>query len=297
MPAPAMPRGLLDRFSLVTSARGSRVGERSSRESGQSVEFLDYRPYEPGDEPRAVDWRAYARTGRLYTRLYRAERSAEIHIVLDTSPSMRLHGKDRFARTVARLLGYLSRQEASGRVHLVDGRRSPPARTHGELLGLWRFVDEAPEVEAPAEGSLADALAALVLGLPAHPGAAAVLVLSDLLDPSPLRPVLAALRARRTDAVFVQLLAQEELEPSPGTWELHDVEGGAALEVGPDEASAYREAVRTFVDRIGAEAAAAGARHLLMPVPAEAGDDRTSDLELERRALGALRRAGVLARR
>lgn len=297
MAAPALPRGLLDRFTLVTSARGSGAGERSAREAGQSVEFLDYRPYQPGDEPRAVDWRAYARSGRLYTRLYRAERSAEIHIVLDTSPSMRLHGKRRFAEATARLLAYLSRQEASGRVHLVDGRRSAPARTQRGLNDLWRFVDEAPEIAIPRGRSLADALSELVLELPSHPGAAALVVLSDLLDPAPLRPVLAALRARRTDAVFVQLLAPPELDPRPGTWELFDVEGEEALEVGPDEATAYRTTVRRFVKRLRAEIAAAGQRHLLLPVPAEADERATTELQLERQSLAALARAGVLGRR
>lgn len=292
-----MPRGVLDRFSLVTSARGAYAGERSARESGQSVEFHDYRAYEPGDEPRAVDWRAYARSGRLFTRLYRAERSAEVHVVLDTSPSMRLHGKRRFAATAARLLGYLARQEASGRVHLVDGRRSPAARTQGELTALWKFVDEAPEVPSADEGSLADALARVVVGLPSHPGAAAMLVLSDLLDPAPLRPVLTALRARRTDGVFVQLLAQVELDPSPGSFELVDVEAGEALEVGPEEARAYREEVRRFVARVRGEIAAAGARHLLVPVPPEAAEPRTSELELERAVLSALVTAGVVGRR
>lgn len=292
-----MPRGLLDRFTLATSARGAYAGERSAREAGQSVEFLDYRPYQPGDEPRAVDWRAYARSGRLYTRLYRAERAAEVHVVLDTSPSMRLHGKRRFAATAARLLGYLARQEASGRVHLVDGRRSAPARTQAEMTALWRFVDEAPEVTEAPDGSLVDALARVVLGLPSHPGAAALLVLSDLLDPAPLRPVLTALRARRTDAVFVQLLAEVEIDPEGGAWELVDVEGEESLEVGPEEVRAYREAVRAFVARQRAEIASAGARHLLLPVPAEAARPETPELEMERRVLSALVAAGVVQRR
>lgn len=296
MAAPRLPRGLLDRFALVTSARGARAGERSAREAGQSVEFLDYRPYQPGDEPRAVDWRAYARSGRLYTRLYHADRAAEVHLVLDTSPSMRLHGKRRFAAAAARLLAYLARHEASGHVHLLDGRRSGPVRTRSETPRLWRFLDEAPEV-ASSESSLPDVLAALVLALPSSRGAAAVVVLSDLLDPAPLQPVLTALRARRADAVFVQMLAQVELTPRPGAFELHDVEGDETLEVGPDEARAYGEAVRRFVSRVRGEVGAAGQRHLLLPVPDEAAEARVGESDLERLALGALLRAGVIARR
>ena len=296
MPAPAISGALLDRYALVTGARGARTGERSAREVGHSVEFLDYRPYQPGDEPRAVDWRAYARSGRLYTRLYHAERAAELHVLLDTSPSMRLHGKRRFAAAAARLLAGMARHEALGQVHVLNGRSSRPARGRRELARLWRFVDEAPETAA-GETSLADQLARRVLSLPTHPGAAALVVLSDLLDPSPLRPVLAAARARRTDLVFVQTLARAELDPQPGRLELVDVEDGSTTEVGPQEARAYKEAVHAFVGRLRSEIAAAGQRHVLLPVPPEAGTAGTPEAQLEREAFAALVRAGVVARR
>lgn len=297
MPAPSLPRTLLDRYALRTRARGAGAGDRPAREAGQSVEFLDYRPYQPGDEPRAVDWRAYARSGRLYTRLYRAERAAEIHLVLDTSASMRLHGKRRFAEAAARLLAHLARYEASGRVHLLDGRSSRPARSDAEIRALWRFLEQAPPSELPEERSLAEVLADLVIRQPTHPGAAAAVVLSDLLDPAPLRPVLTALRARRVDAVFVQLLASVELDPEAGPAELHDVEDGSSLEVGPEEARAYRRAVHTFLERVRSEIMDAGHRHALIEVPPETARDATPELDVERQAFHALVQRGVIARR
>src|SRR5690606_40745106 len=72
---------------------------RSSRDPGQGVEFLDFRPYQPGDELRYADWRAYARTGRLYTRLYQAERAVRLHLVVDDSASMSVGGKRAYVRT------------------------------------------------------------------------------------------------------------------------------------------------------------------------------------------------------
>lgn len=286
---------LLNRYAIATSARGAQGGERSAREPGQSVEFLDYRPYQVGDEPRTVDWRAYARSGRLYTRLYRAERSAEVHLVLDTSPSMRLHGKARFAGAATRLLAFLAQREARGQVHLLDGRRSPPATGRSDLARLWRFLEEAPILPGDAAGPIT-ALTRLVLGLPSHPGAAVVVVLSDLLDPAPLQPALAALRSRRFDAVFVQVLAAAELHPDPDLLELHDVESDERLEVGPREVRDYREALRAFVRRTRAAVLEAGQRHLLLPVDDDAQELDDAE-ELERRALTGMVRAGVLERR
>lgn len=69
---------------------------------------------------RRVHWRAYAKTGRLFTRLETAPERARFRIYLDQSPSMRLHGKLPYAREVAALLLRIARQE------------DPLARTRGE---------------------------------------------------------------------------------------------------------------------------------------------------------------------
>jgi uncharacterized protein (DUF58 family) len=88
----AVGRRALDRYALSARDMSAASGDRSAREAGSSVEFHDFRPYQPGDELRAVDWRAYARARRLVTRLYRAERTIDVHVVLDVSASMGLGG-------------------------------------------------------------------------------------------------------------------------------------------------------------------------------------------------------------
>ena len=69
-------RALLSRYTLAPRQLNALAGERLTREAGGSLEFFDTRPYGVGDELRYVDWRAYARTGRLFTRLFQAERTA-----------------------------------------------------------------------------------------------------------------------------------------------------------------------------------------------------------------------------
>ena len=55
---------------------------------GSSIDFQDHRPYLPGDDPRHIDWRAYARTGNYTMKLYREEVSPSVDLVLDVSASM-----------------------------------------------------------------------------------------------------------------------------------------------------------------------------------------------------------------
>ncbi|MEM7577145.1 MAG: DUF58 domain-containing protein [Planctomycetota bacterium] len=71
------------------SPRGA-VGEKLGVRVGSSLEFMDYRPYEPGDDLRRVDWPAFARTDRLMLRLYREEVTPHVDLLVDDSASMAL---------------------------------------------------------------------------------------------------------------------------------------------------------------------------------------------------------------
>ena len=56
--------------------------------SGSSIDFQDHRPYLPGDDPRYIDWQAYARSGNYTMKLYREEVSPSVDLALDGSASM-----------------------------------------------------------------------------------------------------------------------------------------------------------------------------------------------------------------
>ena len=65
-----------------------RSGELLGRGTGSSLEFQEYRQYQPGDDIRHLDWAAYARSDALMVRLYREEISPRTEILLDASRSM-----------------------------------------------------------------------------------------------------------------------------------------------------------------------------------------------------------------
>jgi uncharacterized protein (DUF58 family) len=65
-----------------------RAGNWLGAGVGSSIDFQDHRPYMPGDDPRYIDWLAYARTGSYAMKLYREEVSPLVDLVLDVSASM-----------------------------------------------------------------------------------------------------------------------------------------------------------------------------------------------------------------
>ncbi|MFK7887850.1 MAG: DUF58 domain-containing protein [Gammaproteobacteria bacterium] len=67
---------------------GSLHGLHLSRQLGAGMEFNQYRPYEPGDDPRQLDWKLYARSDKLFIRQSERESHVKVRVVLDTSASM-----------------------------------------------------------------------------------------------------------------------------------------------------------------------------------------------------------------
>lgn len=101
----------LERLQLVINQRwgGRFLAHRRSTRVGAGLEFADYRPYAVGDDPRRLDWAAYARTNRLLVRQAHLEQEATVYLLLDASASMGYpEGKWNLVQEVAMALGYLS---------------------------------------------------------------------------------------------------------------------------------------------------------------------------------------------
>jgi uncharacterized protein (DUF58 family) len=86
------PDGLSKLGNLELVARqvveGFLTGRHRSPYHGFSVEYLDHRPYVPGDELRSLDWKILARTDKYHVKLFQDETNLRATILLDCSKSM-----------------------------------------------------------------------------------------------------------------------------------------------------------------------------------------------------------------
>ena len=78
--------------------------------SGRGLEFDKTREYVSGDDVRRIDWNIFARTGKVYTKIFKEERVFDIIIILDVSNSMLLgtnqYTKSEFGALVAGTLAF-----------------------------------------------------------------------------------------------------------------------------------------------------------------------------------------------
>ncbi len=75
-------------LGFQTQVRKGAAGEMAGAGAGASMDFQDHRSYVPGDDPRHINWQAYARTGQYSMKLYREEVRPLVDLIIDASPSM-----------------------------------------------------------------------------------------------------------------------------------------------------------------------------------------------------------------
>ena len=301
----------LARYALVTPARGARAGERTALAAGGSLEFLDARPYQPGDEPRHVDWRAYARTRRLTTRTYHAERAADVLVLFDDDAGMALHGKPAWLAALATVLRPAARDEGRLTFLRASGPAVDATPGRGGDAAVERFLVALRELEPASAGAEGEAarggtpgaggrdtatvdgpfarLARRLARAPRRGRTEQVLVLSDGLDAGPVTPLLSAVRARGAHLAMLRTLAPVERDPAPDAVELVDVEDGRRTPVDPEDVARYRARLAALERRQRRAVTRAG--HRLDDADVPEGAASAAPGSLRRAALAALLRA------
>ena len=81
--------------------RSLQAGSYVSYFKGRGMEFDESRPYQPGDDPRNIDWRVTARSSQAYTKLFREERERPVYVVTDLRSNMHFATQGSFKSVIA----------------------------------------------------------------------------------------------------------------------------------------------------------------------------------------------------
>lgn len=148
----------LARYTLLaTDNRLSQIGVLQVRRRGEGMEFHQLREFRQGDPPRAIDWKATARTGRLISREYEEEKDQRVLLVIDCG--RRMASKDgelsHFDHTLnaALLLAHVALRQGDAVGMLTMGgisRYCEPRKSAGAVHAILnRAYDIEPTLAVP----------------------------------------------------------------------------------------------------------------------------------------------------
>lgn len=244
------------------------LGQNASRQRGQGLEFSQYRAYEPGDEPRQIDWKLYARSDRYFVREAESEAGLALWVVLDATASLAQtdvapprRSKLAAARTLAAAAIEVAWRQgdrfgllliAGDALHWVPAARGTRHRDRC-LLALARLE---PRGRWPAPGALRSLWSRI------EPGAV-VLLLGDGFEPAAGELALRLAAARR-DVRSIALTGVDERDfDLRGAFEFEDPETGARLDAdAPALRDAFRREFRAMRAQLDRRLRAAGIRHV-----------------------------------
>lgn len=232
---------------------GFVAGLHRSPHKGVSVDFMEYRPYIPGDDLRHVDWKVYARTDRYYVKEYEDDTNTRVHLLVDTSRSMEYASGEGLSKRVysfylAAALAYLAagQHDAPGLTLFDDDiRHQLPARAAGKHLHtLLKALEDA------GPGGATD------VGKPLHRLAqrqterGIVVLISDLLDdPERIAEGLEHFRYRGHEVIVFHVMDPQEVQFDFGARavKLKDLETEEELLMEPSATrAAYLDSLRQY---------------------------------------------------
>lgn len=271
----------------VLRVKSLQTGAYVSHFRGRGMEFDESRPYQPGDDPRSIDWRVTARSTTAYTKLFREERERPVLVCVDLRANMHFATRGCFksvnASRAAALLSWAAHHRGDRLGGIIFGDT-----THRELkprLGrraALRFVHQLvdhPDWQNRGTAAGAEPLAQAMSSLRrvVRPGSL-VVVISDFLGFSLAAQSYLSSVARHNEvlAVFINDPLEKELPP-PGRYRVVSPDDELAIDT---FAQAARRDYRQEFEQRTHELEAFCKRYGVHLMPMSTDDDPVSTLQL-----------------
>ncbi len=243
----AFGRALAASFSLspLKKVSSGSAGELLGASVGSSLEFQDYRGYQPGDDIRRLDWKAYARSDKLTLRLYREEIQPRTDLICDLSDSMKyphiVKAHAALAVSAALLDASMRSSCASAWWSFGNGAKN-----------IFRLSNIFPDVSAPDFGGsspIGDDFAKIENSL----GKKGIrIIVSDFLWEIPASDLIRRFARNCSTLLLISVLSKEEIEPPVyGTSSLLDSETSSMrldLDITEAHRKRYMERLRRHLE-------------------------------------------------
>ncbi len=235
------------------------LGIHASKRSGIGTEFEQYRHYVPGDDPKRIDWKLFARTDKHLVRESATESDRQVRFVLDLSGSMNYEEQGvtrlNYARILLASLAYLCyiQNDQMSLYTLQNGMITTVAASNAAASGKQAFQKVLVGLEQtvasgdwPAEG---------ISKIPEfqQKGKELLIFVTDLLQASEeWIQLIKSLTNPRREIVVFQILGDQELDFNvKGFYRFKDLETGKEIELDADSVrEQYLKASTAYLQKV-----------------------------------------------
>ncbi|MEZ4526389.1 MAG: DUF58 domain-containing protein [Desulfobacterales bacterium] len=221
--------GQIYTLKIPREAFGRRQGHSGGHGLGISLDFREFREYQPGDDLRRIDWGAYGRSDRLMVKLFREEVEPHADILMDTSCSMNLEGtgKAHAALKIAALTATAARNAGCTCRVWMTAQGCVPVENGTDRASLWQGIEFA------SVRPLSDEIAFLP---PLWRPQGIRILISDLLFPGNPQGIVSRIADRAAAVSVIQILAEADRNPHVrGNLRVRDSETGETADLLFDE--------------------------------------------------------------
>ena len=256
----------LDRFNLALKKNSTEIqeGEQSSASTGQGMIFEDHKKYQPGDDIRKIDWKAYARTDDIYVKRFEEEKSLTVHILVDRSSSMDFGDPNKYdyAGKIGLALAYMTSNTNDRFRYSVFSETVTDISSARRNPNLGEMVDTLNELRKTTESLIERCMNDYSAKIE---NKSVVVIISDFLtDVEEIESAVSRLSG--SDVVLVNTFAEQELDPDmEGDKILTDPESDSRLRtyISRKTRSNYKENIREHTSQVEEIADKYGAEYIL----------------------------------
>jgi uncharacterized protein (DUF58 family) len=228
-------------------------GLHLGKKTGVGLEFEQYRYYEPGDDPKRIDWKYFSRSGKHMIKESQTESHLNIRMLLDLSGSMNYEENSfkrlDYAKNLIASLAYMANQQGDALSFFTfqDGKVSqkvaPSPKAFQRIIyqleqdqasGSWPISKrDFPELKSKQKEL--------------------IIFVSDFLQKeSEWIEIVEQMRHPKKEIVLFQILGDQELNfDQKGNFKFEDLEGNRSIDLdGETVRKTYNEAINSYLTKL-----------------------------------------------
>lgn len=253
----------LEQTSILIKSRisGNLTGNYKSSALGNSYDFYGIRPYYEGDSIRNVDWKAFGRSEKIYTKLFTEQKQINVSVLLDSSKSMDFGKPTKWyiGKMCAIGLSYITLKEVN-KLNLYSFNENIELNLNNlnSKKLFYEVIKNIESIKPQGETNLKDIISKT------NSSKGILFIITDLLSEN-IEVFLKNSKGKYEKVVLIHIMSEEEVNPSiKGKIKFIDSETGEEKigDIGEKEIDIYKKKVKEYIKECKYECEKRGIRYI-----------------------------------